>query len=1032
MYLYTNIFICVIYFFPYSFDIRYTAAVSGPVKQMLLFSDLHLSVKTYDTSLKVLRHVHQQAKVHNVSIGFLGDFFDHVYNKGTLPVNILNGLMRFFETEWSVPMIMIPGNHDYFDASETEHGLTPFKYASKFITILDEPTVINRQLWVPWRRCNTKLQQILQQHPDVDVIFGHFDIIGFKLNPTKISTEGLVQAVLPKDKPIYTGHYHTPQVHHNIRYLGSPYQLSLSEAEDQKSLIIIDEQYQVKNQLPLDIGPKQYKWSLEELTQRHSILQSADRVVVSAAATENVLSIVSQLEARGVTIHIKKKIVTTTTRIEQQHCLTPSALFQNYGDRLKIDQCSRAWHVVEEWIGQERPQLIQKSADVRPTKLDISGFGPFKGPVTLALEGQGFTLISGECNDSKNASNGAGKSMLAAGAWLWACTGMIDGRGTLSFGGSVLHNEAEKAQVTVSGTVEGRAWSITRSLCEKKRQKLLLTMDNNDCTRSTLSGTQKAIASELFGLDMTASTLHSWLLHNSVWSQMSVPRWLDASDTQAKNEISPFANMQCWLGLYDKAKVKYKDAKGAVQEVVHSIEIKKHQIESEQHYYQKQRDEKQIWLNERTILVEKATTDWQQAQQEILPQPVKPTVLSNVHVLRSEMEKKRTQIATATARKELIPWQEANTLPPKTDCQQYRQLKDSSIQEKYTAIHTLKQYEKDLNHFNASGECASCHRAFEVDNTRKYSLEQQVLRGQQQLSLATEKAAQFQLQYEESVKVEKQHSDAALLLQLSTDILRHTNEFAVLNEQFIQASKHEKQLQEYRLLQGKYEYSVKHAETASCYLQRIKNVPCPFHISNAAVQKAESELVELVEKKKSTQDTEEVMKAALGWLGPRGIQTYAMESAIQKLAALTTVWLQRFFKIEDIELRAHFDAKERLIRQVVCPKHAGVMSGGQWRRAQLASFMAWREMSHNSFPLLIMDEACTSMDQDGISSVQETLREWCEENERRTCLFITHDSSQHRDTSMYANHVRILHKRGRSSLVDNVENKKQKRAGNTI
>jgi ABC-type multidrug transport system ATPase subunit len=115
---------------------------------------------------------------------------------------------------------------------------------------------------------------------------------------------------------------------------------------------------------------------------------------------------------------------------------------------------------------------------------------------------------------------------------------------------------------------------------------------------------------------------------------------------------------------------------------------------------------------------------------------------------------------------------------------------------------------------------------------------------------------------------------------------------------------------------------------------------------------------------------------------------------------------------------AYFDAKERLVRIVECPHHAGIMSGGQWRRKQLASFMAWREMSTHSFPLLVMDEACTSMDTAGIQSVQQTLREWCEENDRRTCLFITHEPEQHRDTSIYQNHVRIVHKRGRASLVD--------------
>jgi hypothetical protein len=44
---------------------------------------------------------------------------------------------------------------------------------------------------------------------------------------------------------------------------------------------------------------------------------------------------------------------------------------------------------------------------------------------------------------------------------------------------------------------------------------------------------------------------------------------------------------------------------------------------------------------------------------------------------------------------------------------------------------------------------------------------------------------------------------------------------------------------------------------------------------------------ELEQRKTSTQEDEENMKAAMTWLGPRGIQTYAMEYAVQKLSALT-------------------------------------------------------------------------------------------------------------------------------------------------
>ena len=159
---------------------------------------------------------------------------------------------------------------------------------------------------------------------------------------------------------------------------------------------------------------------------------------------------------------------------------------------------------------------------------------------------------------------------------------------------------------------------------------------------------------------------------------------------------------------------------------------------------------------------------------------------------------------------------------------------------------------------------------------------------------------------------------------------------------------------------------------------------CPYPTSDNEKRTAEETRLKtdmLVEQIRKRADEH---AAIMKWSGPRGIQTYAMEHTVQRLAQLTTIWLQRFFKTDQIELRVSFDEKERLKRVVWSPQHAGIMSGGQWRRAQLASFMAWREMSGVIFPLLVMDEACTSMDAAGIRSVQETLREWCEQDSGRT------------------------------------------------
>ena len=535
---------------------------------MLLFSDLHLSPKTFQTSLQVLRRVHKEATDRSLPVGFLGDFFDHVYNKGTLPVDILNELMRFFANEWTVPMVMIPGNHDYFDASETEHGLTPFKYASKYITVLDEPTVLENRLWVPWRRDHDELKTILAKNTEVECIFGHFDIIGFKLNASRVSTEGLSVSAFTTGCPVYSGHYHTPQLHGDICYLGSPYQLSLSEAEDKKALVVLDSGGKIDYKIPIDIGRHQYKWTVEQLQLKSHILRPNDRVAVVGTVEDPVL--VSELLKRGIDIQVKKTLSVAKTRIEQPVAMTQQQLLGEYARRHTIDVESVAWKSILTWMTANAHQSrIQTPAKICPVRMEISGFGPFVGPVHVPLSGQGFTLISGEYNQP-GASNGAGKSMVTAGAWLWVVTGLLDGRSALPFdcGWSVVHGGSGTACVKVYGTLEdGGSWEIVRTLeiSKKRKHTVTFSINNVDRTRSTISGTQRAISSEIFGMDFSGSELWAWLLRNSVWSQQSVSRWIDSSDINAKYEIQSLANMETWIQLHTWAKTQQKELKSAVQ-----------------------------------------------------------------------------------------------------------------------------------------------------------------------------------------------------------------------------------------------------------------------------------------------------------------------------------------------------------------------------------------------------------------------------------------------------------------------------------
>ena len=1024
---------------------------------MLLFSDLHLSPKTFQTSLKVLRRVHKEATDRALPIGFLGDFFDHVYNKGTLPVDILNELMRFFANEWTVPMVMIPGNHDYFDASETEHGLTPFKYASKYITVLDEPTVLENRLWVPWRRDNAELETILAQNTGVECIFGHFDIIGFKLNASRVSTEGLSVSSFTTGCPVYSGHYHTPQMHGNICYLGSPYQLSLSEAEDKKALVVLDSVGKVDYKIPIDIGKHQYKWTPQQLQLKNHLLRPNDRVVVVGTMEDPVL--VAGLLKRGIDINVRKPLSVAKTRIEQPIALTQQQLLREYARRHTIDVESVAWKSILAWMTANANQSrLQTPSKICPVRMEISGFGPFVGPVHVPLSGQGFTLISGEYNQP-GASNGAGKSMVTAGAWLWVVTGILDGRSALPFdcGWSVVHGGTGTACVKVYGSLEdGGSWEIVRTLeiSKKRKHTVTFSINNTDRTRSTISGTQRAISSEIFGMDFSSNELHSWLLRNSVWSQQSVSRWIDSSDINAKCEIQSLANMETWIRLHTWAKTQQKELKSTlqVQSTVVDQSEKRHEEACARHVRTvRMADE---WSTKQSERIRNSSKNMLSIQSTYERSGDNPDSMEAPSIIELELVTKQSDKARVCLLKfetcrstvlEKLPnnWQEraSNPVPEVVgsleDSTTYvEQCKTTSIARKLQLSHA----QKILTVFKSEGHCSACQRPFEQGSGHQdhlRTLHNGVQKARDDNSKAVSALKLAETSRCEAEKSVRSHTDQVQLLQM-VESLRNIDKNIkqsridsdrIMTEKNILRTNYGILLSEYTTYvktKSMREELRRTVETLTGNHRILVDETCPYTISVSEPTLTKQALVsaksELTTQSVKLQDIARVVQ----WTGAHGIQTYAMEHTVQKLTALTTVWLRRFFKMEDIRLEASFDEKERLKRHVICPGNSGIMSGGQWRRVQLASFMAWKDMNSVGFPLLIMDEACTSMDQVGINSVQETLRDWCESMEGHTCFFITHEPEQHRDTSIYQNHLRILNKRGRSSVVDDSVSKRRK------
>ena len=113
--------------------LQQVAHFRSAVEKWVVFTDLHCAPSTLETSLQVLDTVHQLAvergkdnnNNNNVGVLFLGDFWHH---RGTLRVDCLNAVLHALGN-WTVPMVLIPGNHDQVTLGGHNHGLTPLENA---------------------------------------------------------------------------------------------------------------------------------------------------------------------------------------------------------------------------------------------------------------------------------------------------------------------------------------------------------------------------------------------------------------------------------------------------------------------------------------------------------------------------------------------------------------------------------------------------------------------------------------------------------------------------------------------------------------------------------------------------------------------------------------------------------------------------------------------------------------------------------------------------------------------------------------
>lgn len=498
-------------------DFVTTPPILESKRHFVVLSDLHVKRETVSTCVQALKIAHEEALKRDAAILFLGDFW---HARGALPVEPLNLVLKELQT-WSVPVVMIPGNHDLISRTGNGVSLVPLAttLGANNCLLITKPSICLDALFLPYMHDTSRLKAALSQARHsirhVNAVFCHVEVAGARLADkivSKPSSRSVSPTDFPAKLPVYSGHLHRPHtVSDNIRYVGSPYEVSAAEQGQQKALLVLDRNagWTVVDSIPIEVGPRHITINAQD---SHSLsdIRPGDRIIVQTHSHDDakLKRIVEQLRERGNRVEIQLVTHGSTITAHNSDNTDPFApaeprispatlsnmdLFQEYATiknlEPKITRVGK--ELLQEVMGKApvlHSSISGKDVVIEWENVKLRGFGSFLKSVSYPLNKRGIVLVTGrDCNDEGTLSgrtNGTGKTTLVMSA-LWAMTGRTDARpdGSVERGVSLemIHDDADHCEVSVNVNIRGdRVLSEARemmSLEERQLAKLVPTSE---------------------------------------------------------------------------------------------------------------------------------------------------------------------------------------------------------------------------------------------------------------------------------------------------------------------------------------------------------------------------------------------------------------------------------------------------------------------------------------------------------------------------------------------------------------------------
>lgn len=178
----------------------------------------------------------------------LGDVFDRRKYVNYVTLNTFNESFINPIVEKGLEVDGIVGNHDtYFKSGnhinslkeviEGRHDNIRFYWEKPKEVRLGDTKI----LMVPWINSSNYAESMdIIKKTKASIVFGHFDIQGFRFNSGKMVDSGFDKRFFKRFELVMTGHYHLKQSQDNIQYLGAPYEMNWGDYNQPKGFHIFD------------------------------------------------------------------------------------------------------------------------------------------------------------------------------------------------------------------------------------------------------------------------------------------------------------------------------------------------------------------------------------------------------------------------------------------------------------------------------------------------------------------------------------------------------------------------------------------------------------------------------------------------------------------------------------------------------------------------------------------------------------------------------------------------------------------------